>query len=439
MANKLDLNIDNYDIKKIKEMFSLQGTYNKDNILQRCKQLKDNVMSDDSMIISKKIQLNEFLDRASLKLIRSISGDLDKQFNLFPKAFSHLKNTIIPGNGSGLIIEPPSTRAGLLNRNKDNGRLIDSASQPPGIVNQLKVKTIKKTINIDTRFRPHYYDTLSTNFIVTLPLKVNKAVSMRITSFEIPITWYAVSLFTGNSFFKIEWDWNGSDFNKTGIVIIPDGNYEPYWQKATNATDLASTVNTFMHALDPTDVKLQNIIYKVDQTTGKSIFKWNPSGPVTPEPFRITFSIRKDGSYDEAIAIQFKLGWLFGYHQESYTSEEIISEGICYMKSPKYAFICINDFNQSVSDYFVSAFDTSVLQSDIIARINLTFIQQNQGVYQSGQEDGFSTQINRQRNYFGPVDIERLEIKLLDEYGRIINLNNMDWSFALTMECLYES
>ena len=98
-----------------------------------------------------------------------------------------------------------------------------------------------------------------------------------------------------------------------------------------------------------------------------------------------------------------------------------------------------NDFNNSVSNYFISAFSSSLLQKDIIARINLTYIQQQQGVYQTGQDDGLSTQINRQRSYFGPVDIERLEIKLLDEFGRIIDLNKMDWSMALTMECLYDT
>jgi len=32
-----------------------------------------------------------------------------------------------------------------------------------------------------------------------------------------------------------------------------------------------------------------------------------------------------------------------------------------------------------------------------------------------------------------------LEIKLVDEFGRIIDLNNMDWSMALTMECYYSN
>ena len=35
------------------------------------------------------------------------------------------------------------------------------------------------------------------------------------------------------------------------------------------------------------------------------------------------------------------------------------------------------------------------------------------------------------RNYFGPVDIERLEIKLLDDKGNIVNLNGANWSFSI--------
>ena len=41
------------------------------------------------------------------------------------------------------------------------------------------------------------------------------------------------------------------------------------------------------------------------------------------------------------------------------------------------------------------------------------------------------------RNYFGPVDIEKLRIQVIDEFGRVINLNNMDLSLSLTFVCLY--
>ena len=42
------------------------------------------------------------------------------------------------------------------------------------------------------------------------------------------------------------------------------------------------------------------------------------------------------------------------------------------------------------------------------------------------------------RQYFGPVDIQNIQIQLLDEYGRVINLNNMDYSFCLTFQTIYD-
>jgi hypothetical protein len=46
--------------------------------------------------------------------------------------------------------------------------------------------------------------------------------------------------------------------------------------------------------------------------------------------------------------------------------------------------------------------------------------------------------ITTPRQYFGPVDIQKLNIQLLDEYGRVIELNNMDYSFCLTFVSVYD-
>ena len=43
------------------------------------------------------------------------------------------------------------------------------------------------------------------------------------------------------------------------------------------------------------------------------------------------------------------------------------------------------------------------------------------------------------RQYKGPVNISKLDIKLLDKFGNIINLNYMDWSFSLELESLYQN
>jgi hypothetical protein len=42
------------------------------------------------------------------------------------------------------------------------------------------------------------------------------------------------------------------------------------------------------------------------------------------------------------------------------------------------------------------------------------------------------------RTYFGPVNIDRLRVRLLDDKGNLVNLNDNDWSFSLTVEQLYQ-
>ena len=83
------------------------------------------------------------------------------------------------------------------------------------------------------------------------------------------------------------------------------------------------------------------------------------------------------------------------------------------------------------------AYANSILQDNIITRINLAELQADVGVYQSSSDPGLSTQLNRTREYFGPVDIQRLHISVYDEFGRIIDLNYMDWSITLAFEILY--
>lgn len=45
---------------------------------------------------------------------------------------------------------------------------------------------------------------------------------------------------------------------------------------------------------------------------------------------------------------------------------------------------------------------------------------------------------DNRRTYFGPVDIDRLRVRLLDDRGNLINLHGGDWSFTLISENLYQ-
>jgi len=45
--------------------------------------------------------------------------------------------------------------------------------------------------------------------------------------------------------------------------------------------------------------------------------------------------------------------------------------------------------------------------------------------------------IYKKREYFGPVNIERLHIKFIDKFGDYLDLKHCDYSLSLEFEQLY--
>ena len=137
------------------------------------------------------------------------------------------------------------------------------------------------------------------------------------------------------------------------------------------------------------------------------------------------------------------LGWKLGFRKEEIkidANKTVESEAVCDLTGPKYMYVVVDDFNNNTNNYFQSAFSESILNQNILARINLSSMKKTNGDFGNYSNDNFVTQIHglRKRNYFGPVDIQKLRVQLLDEYGRVINLNKMDWSCSLTFEVLYD-
>ena len=52
--------------------------------------------------------------------------------------------------------------------------------------------------------------------------------------------------------------------------------------------------------------------------------------------------------------------------------------------------------------------------------------------------DNGNNLLEKKREYYGPVNIQRLKIQLLNQYGEVLNLNSMDFSFSLEFEIGYD-
>ena len=50
--------------------------------------------------------------------------------------------------------------------------------------------------------------------------------------------------------------------------------------------------------------------------------------------------------------------------------------------------------------------------------------------------DDSSDRIFKTRKYFGPIKLQKLRIRLLDEYGIVVHLNNADFSLTFEVESL---
>ena len=95
-------------------------------------------------------------------------------------------------------------------------------------------------------------------------------------------------------------------------------------------------------------------------------------------------------------------------------------------------FFCIDDYRTNVTENVSIVYENSFMNRNIMARIPL-----RQGKFVVVYDDG-SDNIRKSREYFGPVTIDKLHFRLMDEYGIDIRQGYSDFSFGLEFDILYE-
>lgn len=115
-----------------------------------------------------------------------------------------------------------------------------------------------------------------------------------------------------------------------------------------------------------------------------------------------------------------------------------VSEGIYDSIGNQYLYVVVDDYNYNNSENVMAIYNESVNNSYILARITKTgWAPDIRG--DLWDVNSISNDISsKARKYFGPVDIQKLHIKIIDKYGRVVDLNEMDFSMALKLEYLYE-
>jgi hypothetical protein len=135
----------------------------------------------------------------------------------------------------------------------------------------------------------------------------------------------------------------------------------------------------------------------------------------------------------DLIDVSNKIGWNLGFIKSKYRgSSTYTADTVIEPANIRYIYLAIDDFNNSSNNHFINVFKNSIMSPDILARISV------KGSYFSLIMESDFNIVTEPRRYFGPVDIQRLRIRLFDDKGRILPMNNSNFSFCLNLKMLYD-
>jgi hypothetical protein len=443
----MDFNINNYTLNELLEIIEIpkKEHYTTDDIETYVTTCINQSQYTDSTETTKE-NINQFLINVFKKLCDSLElSYTNVQINNLqsvsttPSILPQLESVqTFNENGKSLIVQ---------SNNSDSTQTF-SHSYRTGVINPLKKQYNRILFNLNTRFRDNYFNTKNTDFIYNLPNPIKNVVSMELVSAEIPTCIYTFSSKTKTNEFTIQlYDVSGGTefLNETEKIIkIRNGQY--------TGEQLEDYLNKFVFTLDNS---LNRVACEYHKMTCKFRFFYDRrdisnggaggfgDGGIE-QRFNLDFRLHDTPTSP----IQLNMGWLLGYKQpyydwtNNYVLPEIASydrfegynpEGIYDGQGSRYLLLSVDDYNNNYTNTIQSPFQEGMMiNQGLLAKIP-TIAPSHTIVYKANT--GY---INPIRQYFGPVNIDKLHIQLLDELGRPVDLNNADYSIAIDMETLYD-
>jgi hypothetical protein len=411
--------------------------------------------------------------------------------------------------------------------------------------------TISRFVNLDSQFRQYTngIDSTSTDYTLDLSDTLKNALSLRLYSYQIPFSWYAIdSAYQNTCFWVID-----SSSNNSVTVSIPSGNYS----QTGFQTQLGASIYEAGFLDGSTNIVQYNANSGIitlyfygqvwtDPSDSTNTFTTSESTMILFYDFTGVYQCNNNCYNVSKHYFNNCLGWLMGYRVPYIYPVETVGNtaaAILDLNGPKYLILVIDDYNQNhVNNSLVSisqfnntlkiptyyspdipytcmspAQQPSILAkqgsslNQLIAQVTIQSLTEFQSPPQNGlliagkyQQNYTSVpivlpsaprtitqaqlytinQINNNgnnitnylskaptssdilgvipvktstgvptgsllvefsgslqdnvRTYFGPVNIERMAVKLLDDKGNVLNLNGNDWCVTMVCECLYQ-
>lgn len=279
-------------------------------------------------------------------------------------------------------------------------------------------------VNIDTKFRDATNSSTLADYTITLPERLNSVHSMEVISAEIPYTVYNISSAIGNNVFYLSYETNDTTNIKT--VQIADGEY-------STPASIVTAINSSIQTLDSS---YNTFALSTEAVAGGSSYVCVLDNSAGAHSLHINFGNIAHAPHERA-ALRGRLGWKLGFRDLNYVvsaAQTVSGEAFIDVSPPKYLFLVVDDFAKGANNSFIAPFYKGIMNKNIIARIPIPTDQYSFGqtIYANTIK---GTMVSDIRTYSGTgADLQRLKVQLVDEFGSVVDLNEMDFSFMLRLD-----
>jgi hypothetical protein len=183
------------------------------------------------------------------------------------------------------------------------------------------------------------------------------------------------------------------------------------------------------------------------QAAAAQCFKQAPINASVPSTSSTTVNVSSTNSnlnqnIQDMDTLPFRLGWLLGFRATTLaqlsvtvanTSGTVTAPAMMDLNGPRYLYLVVDEYNNSFPNTFLCPQNQYLMNKKVLARISVDPQIHPFGTVLTGNEAN-GVLISDQRTYSGKIDIQRLNIQLVNEWGMPVNLNGLDFSFVLEIE-----
>ena len=443
MSDFFKLDIKSYNEKELEDLLNLKQPYTLENIIENHSFLENKLLVDESVDRKKKKEIQSFLSLVKDTLTSKVK-----------RGFSDIQTSALIQQNETIL----NNIGHKLTENSRGYKDLTINMVPKNEEGAIQKQLLSKVLCVSSEFRENYYKTKSSDFTYTLPTKIKNVMQMELVSLEMPLAFYQISRELNNDYFWIKlsktggsWAWPNT--KKWYYISIPQGNYTRETMQSTLNTVIKNTLPNY----GPGNTQQSDWI-TISELNSKTIFEM--VGDSVQGKFSLYFNRTRAGQtisnsggatdngiedeppllIDSNSPLITGLGWILGFRLGAYLdSADFISEGLYNDWPVKHLYFVVDDFNKYANNFIGAAYTKSLGNYNVLARLT-TMNPASSGTAATISIDTLfdETFSLKKREYFGPVDIQKLHIQILDPYGRVINLNNMDISFSLHLASLYD-